>query len=209
MTNGDEASELVRMMLHGGEVVLRLGGSALKNTIAFLMAMRQNNKIVYGKKSLSKLMKNFKDLRTFNMSYKQYQAFKKHSKGYKIPFAAIGSKKEKKGDVDLFLPQGNIEQANLVFAKIGYVPPAQNEKQEQARPEDKKKERQPTQSSRDSKAKSTTREASSSSRTQTSRENQQKPSVEGKLLQFHKQIKAQQATKPKARARARARGPKR
>lgn len=212
MTNGDEASELVRMMLQGGEIVIRLGGSALKNTVAFLMAMRQNNKVVHGKKSLPKLMKNFKDLRTFNMSYNQYKAFKKHSKEYKIPFAAVGNKNDKKGNVDVFLPVEHIEAANLVFEKIGYVPPAKekNQKQEQ---QDKKKEYQPTQDSNDSKDRSTTREASSNSKTRTnnvSKESKaEKPSVEGKLLQFHKQVKARQAAKPKTRVRARAKGPKR
>lgn len=36
--NGDAADELVRMMLNGTEVVIRLSGSAAKNLAALLVA---------------------------------------------------------------------------------------------------------------------------------------------------------------------------
>lgn len=211
MANGDEASELVRMILHGSEVVLRLGGSALKNTIAFLMAMHHNNKVVHGKKSVRKLMKNFKDLRTFTLTQKQFQSFRKNARQYKFPYAGIGDKKDRKGDIDLLIPQEFVGPANLVFDKIGFTPPAKEAAGSHKAAEDKKKERQPTQSSRDTKAKSTTREANSNTRTRTNNTASQaeKPSVEGKLLQFHKLAKAKQAAKPKTRIRAKAKGPKR
>jgi hypothetical protein len=201
------------MVLQGGEIAVRLGASVIKNVFAFFMAMRQNNKVIYGKRSVRKLMKNFSDLRTFTMSDKQFRAFRKHARKYKFPFAGIGDKKNKKGNIDLLIPREYVEPANLVFAKIGFAPPQRESAKTPKEPEVKKKERQPTQSSRDSKAKSTTREASGSSMTRTIDAGKpaetEKPSVEGKLLQFHKQVKVKQATKPKARVRARAKGPKR
>ena len=41
---GEAADQLVRMMLSGSEVAVRLGGSALKNMLALTMALAKNNK---------------------------------------------------------------------------------------------------------------------------------------------------------------------
>lgn len=41
---GEAADQLVRMMLSGTEVAVRLGGSALKNMLALTMALAKNNK---------------------------------------------------------------------------------------------------------------------------------------------------------------------
>ena len=41
---GEAADQLVRMMLSGSQVAVRLGGSALKNMLALTMALEKNNK---------------------------------------------------------------------------------------------------------------------------------------------------------------------
>lgn len=40
----DAAEQVVRMMLSGSEVAVRLGGSALKNGAALLLALAKNHK---------------------------------------------------------------------------------------------------------------------------------------------------------------------
>lgn len=42
------------MMLSGGEVAVKLAGSAAKNAAAMLLALARNHKKVYGKTSLKK-----------------------------------------------------------------------------------------------------------------------------------------------------------
>ena len=42
------------MILSGGEVVVKLAGSAAKNAAAMLLALARNHKKVYGKTSLKK-----------------------------------------------------------------------------------------------------------------------------------------------------------
>ena len=51
---GEAADQLVRMMLSGTEMSVRLGGSALKNLLALTMALAKNNKAISGKVNLQK-----------------------------------------------------------------------------------------------------------------------------------------------------------
>ena len=44
------------MMLSGGEVAVKLAGSAAKNAAAMLLALARNHKKVYGKTSLKKIL---------------------------------------------------------------------------------------------------------------------------------------------------------
>ena len=46
---GEAADQMVRMMLSGTEVMVRLSGSALKNLLALTMALASNRKVLSGK----------------------------------------------------------------------------------------------------------------------------------------------------------------
>ncbi len=47
--NSEAAEQVVHMMLSGGEVAVKLAGSAAKNAAAMLLALARNHKKVYGK----------------------------------------------------------------------------------------------------------------------------------------------------------------
>ena len=51
---GEAADQMVRMMLSGTEVAVRLGGSALKNLLALTMALAHNRKTLTGKVNMGK-----------------------------------------------------------------------------------------------------------------------------------------------------------
>ena len=86
---GEAADQLVRMMLSGGEVAVRLSGSGLKNMLALTLALAKNHKTISGKVNLVKMLKETRDVRRFAMSPEQYQAFKKKAGKQKILFSAI------------------------------------------------------------------------------------------------------------------------
>ena len=69
---GEAADQLVRMMLSGTEVAVRLGGSALKNMLALSLALAKNNKTISGRVNLSKMLRETRDLRQFPMTPEQY-----------------------------------------------------------------------------------------------------------------------------------------
>jgi hypothetical protein len=184
----DAAEQVVRIMLSGGEVALRLTGSLVKNVAAFLLAMRQNNKVVYGRKSVKKLLQNTRDLRTIPMPKEQFRQFEKLAKPRKILYAGIGDKQRKSNVIDLVLPTSEIERANGIFAAIGFKP----EKEAEAVREDtvKKKEAPSPSNSKNFRDKSTSQNKNNTVN--------EKPSVTARLEEFDKAIK-QQGVKPKSR----------
>ena len=117
---GEAADQMVRMMLSGGEVAIRLGGSALKNLLALTMALAKNNQTISGKVSMTKMLRETRDLRLFPMTPEQYQKFQKHAKKQKILFSAIKDKDGKGKLIDVVMPVTELDRANLIFERIMY-----------------------------------------------------------------------------------------
>ena len=80
---GEAADQMVRMMLSGTEVAVRLSGSALKNLLALTMALAHNRKTLTGKVNMGKMLRETRDLRRFPMTPQQYKQFKKLAKKHK------------------------------------------------------------------------------------------------------------------------------
>ena len=74
--HGDAADEMVRMVLNGTEVAIKLTGSAAKNLAALLVAWSKNEKKVYGKTTMMKLLKSGEPLQVLSMTKEQYSKFK-------------------------------------------------------------------------------------------------------------------------------------
>lgn len=69
---GEAADQLVRMMLTGTEVAVRLSGSAVKNVLALSFALAKNHRRIFGKINLGKMLRETRDLRQFPMTPEQY-----------------------------------------------------------------------------------------------------------------------------------------
>ena len=118
---GEAADQLVRMMLSGSEVAVRLSGSALKNMLALTMALAKNHKTISGKVNMAKMLRETRDVRRFVMSPEQYQAFKKRAGKQKILFSAIQDTDGHGKVVDVIMPVTEIDRANLIFERIQYL----------------------------------------------------------------------------------------
>ncbi len=131
---GEAADQLVRMMLSGSEVAVRLSGSALKNLLALTMALAKNHKTISGKVNMTKMLRETRDVRRFAMSPEQYQAFKKRAGKQKILFSAIRDTDGRGKVVDVIMPVTEIDRANLIFERIQYL--GQPERAQQPSQED-------------------------------------------------------------------------
>lgn len=190
--SGDAAEQVVRMMLSGSEVAVRLAGAGVKNGVAMLLALMKNHKKVYGKTSMVKMLKNTRDIRVFTMTPAQFKQFKAKAKKMKILYSAVQDKHNRNAPVDVILPTTELERANMVFEKIKFVP--EQEKQADQPSKEKQQEKNASRSepgSRDTKDRSSTR--SGSERTN------ERPSVEQKL----KENKAAKEKQRQDRATAR------
>ena len=119
MTNsGDAAETVVRVMLTGTEITLRLTASATKNLLALSVALAKQHKQISGKTNMKKMLKDTRDIRVFPMTKAQYRAFQKQAKPFRLLYASIQDKDG--GQIDLVLPATELDRANLVFEKMLY-----------------------------------------------------------------------------------------
>ena len=125
---GEAADQMVRMMLSGTEVMVRLSGSALKNMLALTMALASNRKVLSGKVNMGKMLRETRDLRRFPMTPEQYKQFKKLAKKHKLLFSVIRDKDDKGKVLDVILPVTELERANAIFERILYTLPPEPER---------------------------------------------------------------------------------
>ena len=125
---GEAADQMVRMMLSGTEVAVRLSGSALKNLLALTMALASSRKTLSGKVNMGKMLRETRDLRRFPMTPEQYKQFKKLAKKHKLLFSVIKDKDDKGKVLDVILPVTELERANAIFERILYTLPPEPER---------------------------------------------------------------------------------
>ena len=117
MTNsGDAAETVVRVMLTGTEITLRLTASAAKNLLALSVALAKQHKQISGKTRMKKILKDTRDIRVFPMTRAQYREFQKKAKPFRLLYASIRDR-DSNGQIDLVLPATELDRANLVFEK--------------------------------------------------------------------------------------------
>ncbi len=120
MTNsGDAAETVVRVMLTGTEITLRLTASAAKNLLALSVALAKQHKQISGKSRMKKILMDTRDIRVFPMTKAQYRAFQKKAKPFRLLYASIRDR-DGGGQIDLVLPATELDRANLVFEKMLY-----------------------------------------------------------------------------------------
>ena len=88
---GEAADQMVRMLLSGTEVVIRLSGSALKNLLALTLALARNHKKLSGKVNLGKMLRETRDLRQFSMTPEQYKEFQHRAKKQNPDAIVVGA----------------------------------------------------------------------------------------------------------------------
>ena len=120
---GEAADQMVRMMLSGTEVAVRLSGSALKNLLALTMALAHNRKTLSGKVNMGKMLRETRDLRRFPMTKQQYKRFKKLAKKHKLLYSVIRDKDDRGQLMDVILPVTELDRANAIFERILYTLP--------------------------------------------------------------------------------------
>lgn len=172
--NGEAADEVVRIMLNGTEVALRLTGSAAKNLGVILYEWAKNNPKVTGKTSMMKLLRSGEELQVVTLTRDQYDQFKTLAKK-QVLFAPFVNKEKNDGMVEVVISSRSLAIVNHILEDIGYG------KRTQVEEEPSKKENTPSKrSSSDSKDKPQARQSDRNSPTE-DRNSNGKPSVLAQL----------------------------
>ena len=140
--SGDAADEVVRIMLNGTEVAVRLAGSGVKNLAAMLIAWSKKEKKPYGKTNMMRLLKSGEELQVISLDREQYKQFKDLAKK-KLLYAPFLNTKEEDGKVEVVISSKSIPLVNYILKKIGYGDVQQDESTDLS----KKKQSTPSQRS--------------------------------------------------------------
>lgn len=197
---GEAADQLVRMMLSGGEVAVRLGGSAAKNLLAMSLALAKNHKKISGKIRMGKMLQQTRDLRVFPMTQEEYRDFRHKARGPKLLYAAIQNSKNTnnpKGMIDVIMPPSEVERANLVFQKMMYQQPESPRKDPER---ERRSEKESGTQKKDSRSGRDLRDIDISSPTHgksaARMTSEDRPSVEGRLQDYRAQLEEQRRRAP-------------
>ncbi len=119
MTSGDSAESVVRMMLQGSEIALKLTGSGAKNIGVMLYALSKEEKNTVGKTNLTKMLKSKKECRVFSLKEDDLKLFNKQTKAYGIMYCALVNKKEKSKDgmIDIMVKSEDAPRVNRIISR--------------------------------------------------------------------------------------------
>ena len=183
--NGDAADEVVRIMLNGTEVAVRLAGSGVKNLAAILIAWSKKEKKPYGKTNMMRLLKSGEELQVISLDKEQYTKFKSLAKK-NVLYAPFLNTKEQGGKIEVVIASKSIPLVNHILNKIGYGDVQQSEQEELS----KKKQSTPSQRSS---SEPTTRSTEVAIEKTALRSNSPKPESVAAKLEANRQLLERQA----------------
>ncbi len=98
MNSSESAEAVVKMVLQGSEVALKIGGTGTKEALIMLYAVLNGSQKVKGKTKLTTMLKSGKELKIFSLKQEDLKKFTEEAKKYGILFCVLMDKREKSPD---------------------------------------------------------------------------------------------------------------
>ena len=119
MNSSESAEAIVKMMLEGTEVAVRLTGSGAKELAVMLYTMAKDQKMTKGKTNLNNMLKYGNSIEIFSLKENQLKEFHKEAKRYGVLYTVLSDKKQtnKDGMVDLFIRKEDAPKVNRIVEK--------------------------------------------------------------------------------------------
>lgn len=102
-TGGESAELLMKMMLNGSEVLIRLTGSGAKNVAVLLYSVLREQNKTKGSERLSNMLRSGKKLRVYTFQEKDLPKFKEVAKQYGILYTVLKEKDHTGGVFDVLV----------------------------------------------------------------------------------------------------------
>ena len=102
-TGGESAEQLMKMMLNGSEVLIRLTGSGAKNVAVLLYSVLREQNKTKGAERLSNMLRSGKKLRVYTFQDKDLEKFKEVAKKYGILYTVLKDKDHTDGVFDVLV----------------------------------------------------------------------------------------------------------
>ena len=173
--SGEEADLMVKESIQLTEAAVKMLAAGSKNLAAFLLALSQNNKKLYGKANMARLLQTGRELKTFHIKESDLEDFRAYAKK-NVLFSVIKDTRSTSGIVDLVTNVDYVPLVNHYLEQRGY--PATAQKQEET-PKKSALRARPEHSSPQRGSGSTARQTRSTDTRTT--ETTEKPSVKSRL----------------------------
>ena len=198
--SGDVADLMVKEGIQLTEASIKLLAAGSKNLAAFLWALAKDNKKLVGKTNMSRLLREGKELKVFQIKeadLTDFQSFAKKS----VLFAAIKDNRRTDGMVDLVTNVDFVSQVNLFMERRGYGAPARDQGDETPKkdaPRAQPDNSSPQRGSGSTASQTRTRPARM---TRTTEEKEARPSVKAKLETYRAELSKKPAQPSQQRTR--------
>lgn len=173
--SGEVADLMVKESIQITEATIKLLAAGGKNMTAFLLALARDNKKLYGKTNMKKLLQAGRGLKNFYIKESDLDDFRAYAQK-KILFAVIKDTRSNNGIVDLVTNEDYVPLVNRYLEQRGY--PAPGVEQEAEAPKKAAPRARPERSSPQRGSGSTARQTRS---TETTEGPESRPSVKEKL----------------------------
>lgn len=173
--SGEVADLMVKESIQITEATIKLLAAGGKNLTAFLLALARDNKKLYGKTNMKKLLQAGRGLKNFYIKESDLDDFRAYAQK-KILFAVIKDTRSNNGIVDLVTNEDYVPLVNRYLEQRGY--PAPGVEQEAEAPKKAAPRARPERSSPQRGSGSTARQTRS---TETTEGPESRPSVKEKL----------------------------
>ena len=114
----ETADQIVRMVMQGSEVVLRLSGEASMRVAHMIYSALQGDHTTKGKATLWEFLKSGKPQKVFTVPEEYLKAFTSASKKFGFPFVMLKDKADKKGLVDIMVYATDASKVNRVLENL-------------------------------------------------------------------------------------------
>jgi hypothetical protein len=102
-TSGEAADQVMRMMLNGAEVLIKLSGSGAKNAAVLLYSIARQQKKTKGAARLESMLRSGKPLKVYTFRDSDLPKFKEVAKQYGILYAVLKEKDKTGGVFDVMV----------------------------------------------------------------------------------------------------------
>ena len=120
-TGGESAELLMKMMLNGSEVLIRLTGSGAKNVAVLLYSVLREQNKTKGSERLSNMLRSGKKLRVYTFQDKDLPKFKEVAKQYGILYTVLKEKDHTGGVFDVLVRAEDEHKLARVIERFGFA----------------------------------------------------------------------------------------
>ena len=126
--SGEVADLMVKESIQLTEAAVKMLAAGSKNLAAFLLALSQNNKKLYGKANMARLLQTGRELKTFHIKESDLEDFRAYAKK-NVLFSVIKDTRSTSGIVDLVTNVDYVPLVNHYLEQRGYPAPSQEQEE--------------------------------------------------------------------------------